>query len=68
MAGFVPGRDRATLESMTPEETQSANAVESAEHRADLDKEELAELERAQTGGTVRKRNRTLLDRLLRRG
>jgi hypothetical protein len=68
MAGFVPGRDRVTLEAMAPEETQRTHAVESAEGRAVLDKEELAELERAQTGGTAPKRNRTLLDRLLRRG
>jgi hypothetical protein len=68
MAGFVPGRDRVTLEAIAPEAAQKANAIESAERRAALDKEELAELERAQTGARAPRRRRTLLDRLLRRG
>jgi hypothetical protein len=67
MAGFVPGRDRATIEAVTPEVTERAQAAESAERRAALDKEELAELERAQTGLTATRSKRTLIDRLLRR-
>jgi hypothetical protein len=66
MAGFVPGRDRVTLEALTPEETARRDAAEAAERRAALDKEELAELERAQTGGMAH-RKRSLLDWLLRR-
>jgi hypothetical protein len=68
MAGFVPGRDRVTLEALTPEETRRRDAVEDADRQAVLDKEDLAELERAQTGGTAPRRTRSLLDRLLRRG
>jgi hypothetical protein len=68
MAGFVPGRDRATIEGLAPEESRLVEATEAAEHRASLDKEELAELERAQTGATGPRQKRSLLDRLLRRG
>jgi hypothetical protein len=68
MAGFVPGRDRVTLEALTPEEARRRDAVEDADRRAVLDKEDLAELERAQTGSTAPRRKRSLLDRLLRRG
>lgn len=67
MAGFVPGRDQATLEAMSPEETQRRDAAESAARRASLDKEELAALERARTGMVAPRRKRTFLDRLLRR-
>jgi hypothetical protein len=67
MAGFVPGRDRFTLEGVAPDEVERAEARERAERRAKLDEEELAELERAQTGAPLRPRRRTLLDRLLRR-
>jgi hypothetical protein len=68
MAGFVPGRDRVTLEALVPEETRRRHAVESADRQAVLDKEDLAELELAQAGGTAPRRKRSLLDRLLRRG
>jgi hypothetical protein len=68
MAGFVPGRDRVTLEGLAPGETQRRHAVESAERQAVLDNEDLIELERAQTGATGPQRKRSLLDRLLRRG
>jgi hypothetical protein len=68
MAGFVPGRDRYTLEAMDPQDAERNNAAETAERRAILDKEELAELERTQTGGEPAPTpKRTLLDRLLRR-
>ncbi len=68
MAGsFVPGRDRLTLEVLAPEETRRRHAVESAERQAVLDKEDLAELERVQAGGTTPRRDRGFLDRLLRR-
>jgi hypothetical protein len=67
VAGFVPGRDRATLEALTPEEAHRRAALEGSERRAALDKEDLAELERAQTGGKTTHRRRSLLDRLLRR-
>ena len=66
MAGFVPGRDRNTLEALDREDVERRNAAETAERRAILDKEELAELERAQAGGASEPpRKRTLLDRLL---
>ena len=65
MAGFVPGRDRVTLEALTPEEVQRTQSVESAERLAALDRKELAELERAQTGGPIPHGKRSLLDRLL---
>jgi hypothetical protein len=68
MAGFVPGRDRVTLEALAPDETRRRHAVESADRQAVLDKEDLAELELAQVGGTASRRKRSLLDRLLRRG
>ena len=68
MAGFVPGRDRLTIEALAPEEKRRKDAVESAERQAVHDREELAELELAQTGGTALRRKRSLLDRLLRRG
>jgi hypothetical protein len=68
VAGFVPGRDRVTLEALDPEETQHRHDVESAERQAVLDKEELADLEREQAGGTAPRRKRSVLDRLLRRG
>ena len=67
MAGFVPGRDRVTLEALAPEETRRRHAAESTERQAVLDGEDLAELERARTGGTAPRRKRSLLDRLLRR-
>lgn len=68
MAGFVPGRDRVTMEAFTPEETLRKQTLESAERQAVLDKEELAELERAQLGASAPPKQRSLLDRLLRRG
>lgn len=68
MAGFVPGRDKVTLEAMDPEGSRQRQAAETAERRAVLDKEELAELEREQSRVTAPKRNRSLLDRLLKRG
>jgi hypothetical protein len=68
MAGFVPGRDRVTLEAMAPEASRRMQAAETAERRAGLDKEELAELERAQAGAAASRRKRSLLNRLLRRG
>jgi hypothetical protein len=68
MAGFVPGRDRVTLEALEPEESRRRQELESAERRAVLDKADLAELERAQSGVSVRRRRRSLLDRLLWRG
>lgn len=67
MAGFVPGRDRLTLESLDPEEARRHRAVDSQQHQATLDDEELAELERAQTGRPARPGRPSLLDRLLRR-
>jgi hypothetical protein len=68
MAGsFVPGRDRVTLEALAPEETRRRHALETADRQAVLDKEELAELERAQTGATAPRRRRSLLDRIMRR-
>jgi hypothetical protein len=67
MAGFVPGRDRVTLEALSPEETERRDAVEATEHRAVLDKEELAQLERLPSSRTSPKRKRGLLDRLFRR-
>lgn len=67
MAGFVPGRDRITIEALTPEETRRKQAAETAERRAALDKQELVDLELARMGA-VTKRTRSLLDRLLRRG
>lgn len=68
MAGFVPGRDRITLDAMAPEAARQAQDAETADRRAALDNEELAELEREQVGGAAPKRKRSLLDRLLRRG
>lgn len=68
MAGFVPGRDRVTMEAFTPEESQRKQALESAERQAILDKEELIALERAQVGAAAPPRKPRLLDRLLRRG
>ena len=68
MAGFVPGRDRYTLDAMDPQDAERNNAGQTAERRAILNKDELAELERSQTGGEpAPRRKRTLLDRLLRR-
>jgi hypothetical protein len=68
IAGFVPGRDRVTLDALAPEESRRNQAAETADRRAVLDKEDLAELERAQTGVTAPRRKRSLLDRLLQRG
>jgi len=68
MAGFVPGRDRVTMEAFAPEETLRKQSLESAERQTLLDKEELADLERTQIGAPAPHRKRTLLDRLLRRG
>jgi len=65
MAGFVPGRDRVTVDAMNPEQTQRAHAMEAAEERAGLDRQELAELERGTARAPVRERKRSLLDRLL---
>jgi hypothetical protein len=67
MAGFVPGRDHATLDALAPEETRRRQAAESADRRAVLDKEDVADLERAQTGVAAPRRKRSLFDRLLRR-
>ncbi len=53
MAGFVPGRDRVTLDALAPEESRRIQAAETADRRAVLDKEDLAELERAHTGVTA---------------
>ena len=50
MAGFVPGRDHATLDALSPDQIRQRKAAESADQRAALDKENLANLERAQTG------------------
>jgi hypothetical protein len=66
MAGFVPGRDRVTLEALTPEETARRDAADAADRRAALDKEELAELERAKSSAMAH-RKRSILDGLLRR-
>jgi hypothetical protein len=52
---------------MAPEESHRRQAAETTDRRAVLDKEELAELERAQTGVTAPRRKRSLLDRLLHR-
>ncbi|HYH91892.1 MAG TPA: hypothetical protein VD763_01945 [Candidatus Saccharimonadales bacterium] len=68
MAGFVPGRDRVTLEALSPEETRRRQAAEAAEHQAALDKEELVRLELARIGAAPPKPKRSLLDRLLRGG
>jgi hypothetical protein len=67
MAGFVPGRDRVTIEALAPEEMRRKRELEDAERRAGLDQAELAELERAQIGAPAPSRKRSLLDRLLRR-
>ena len=67
MAGFVPGRDRFTIEGLQPDEAQRLHALEAEERQATLDKDELAELEREQTGTPAPPRPRSLLDRLLRR-
>ena len=68
MAGFVPGRDRYTLEAKNLEDAERTSTAEALERRAILDKEELIELERTQTGAArVLPRKRTLVDRLLRR-
>ncbi len=67
MAGFVPGRDRLTLESLHPDEARRLRALDSQDHQATLDEKELAELERAQTGRAARPSRPSLLDRLLRR-
>ena len=67
MAGFVPGRDRFTIEGLHPDETQRLHALEAEEHQATLDKDELADLERQQSGTPAPPRRRSLLDRLLRR-
>ena len=68
MAGFVPGRDRYTLEAMDPDDAERRNTAETAERRAILDREELAELERTQAGAPpALPQKRTLIDRLLRR-
>ena len=67
MAGFVPGRDRLTIESLHPDEARMHRALESHDQQATLDQKELAELEQAQTGRAARPGRRGLLDRLLRR-
>jgi len=65
MAGFVPGRDRFTIEALQPDEAQQAKTLESNERQARLDESELAELEREQTGSAPPPPRRSLLDRLL---
>jgi hypothetical protein len=67
MAGFVPGRDRFTLEALHPDEARRLRALESDANQATLDQKELAELERAQTGSAAPPSRPSLLDRLLRR-
>jgi hypothetical protein len=67
MAGFVPGRDRFTIEALHPDEARQLRTLESEERQATLDKNELAELERGQTGGAAPQSRRSLLDRLVRR-
>lgn len=67
MAGFVPGRDRMTIEALHPDETRRLRTIESEDRRVTLDKEELAELDREQTRGAVPHSRRSLLDRLMRR-
>lgn len=67
MAGFVPGRDRFTIEALHPDEAQQLTTLESNERQARLDENELAELEREQTGTAPPPPRRSLLDRLLRR-
>jgi hypothetical protein len=67
MAGFVPGRDRFTIEALHPDEERRLRTLESEERQATLDKNELAESEREQTGGAAPQSRRSLLDRLVRR-
>ena len=67
MAGFVPGRDHATLDALSPDQIRQRKAAESADQRAALDKEDLANLERGQTGVAAPHRKPTLLDRVFRR-
>jgi hypothetical protein len=67
MAGFVPGRDRLTIEALHPDEARRHQALELEERQATLDKDELAELEREQSGSAAPQRRRSLLDRLMRR-
>ena len=67
MAGFVPGRDRFTIEALHLDEAQQANTLESKERQARLDENDLAELEREQTGNAPPPPRRSILDRLLRR-
>jgi hypothetical protein len=67
MAGFVPGRDRFTIEALHPDEARRLRTLASEERQATLDKNELAELEREQTGGAAPQSRRSLLDRLVRR-
>ena len=67
MSGFVPMRDRVTIDNADPDQVRRAQATDAAEQRAALDKAELADVERAQTGATTPRRKRTLIDRLLRR-
>ena len=67
MAGFVPGRDKATIEALHPDEARRLRTLESEERQATLDKNELAEVERAQTASAAQPSRRSLLDRLLRR-
>jgi hypothetical protein len=68
MAGFVPGRDRFTIEALHPDEAERLRTLDSEERQAALDKDELAELEHEQTGTAAPQQSRrSLLDRLLRR-
>jgi hypothetical protein len=67
MAGFVPGRDRFTIEALDPDEARRLQTLESDKRQARLDKNELAELEREQTGTAAPEVRRSLLDRLIRR-
>jgi hypothetical protein len=67
MAGFVPGRDRFTIEALHPDEARRLQTLESEERQSTLDKNELAQLEREQTGSAAPPRRRSLLDRLMRR-
>jgi len=67
MAGFVPGRDRFTVDAANPDAARQVDKLDSEERQAALDKNELVELEREQTGSAPPPSRRSLLDRLLRR-
>jgi hypothetical protein len=74
VAGFVPGRDRLTIEALHPDEAQRVRTLESEERQATLDKTELAELEgygdeaiEAEVATPTTSRRKSILARLLRR-